>query len=69
MIDYKLIEAELEQIIDKHGLAHVLLAIEQVCYEKAEHIRTNWQDRDLALRWERNGRRLGKVTREMWPLS
>jgi hypothetical protein len=69
MIDHKLTEAELEQIIDKHGLAHVLQALEQVCYEKAEHIRTNWQDRDLALRWERNGRRLGKATREMWPLS
>ena len=42
---------QLEQMIDNHGLANVLEHIQYVCYEKAEHLRGNWQDENAA-RWE-----------------
>lgn len=34
----------LEHIIDRYDVPSVLKAIDQICIEKAEHIRTNWQD-------------------------
>ena len=34
----------LESLIDKYGVSEVLHAIACICYEKAEHIRVNWQD-------------------------
>ena len=33
----------LEALIDRNGLAQVMLALVHICGEKAEHIRTNWQ--------------------------
>jgi hypothetical protein len=33
----------LEALIDRIGLAQVMLALVHICGEKAEHIRTNWQ--------------------------
>jgi hypothetical protein len=42
----------LETLIDKHGLAAVLSAMSEVCAEKAEHIRSNWQDRATAKPWD-----------------
>jgi hypothetical protein len=43
----------LEALIDKHGLLHVVTALDLICTEKADHIRTNWQDRALAKDWDR----------------
>lgn len=51
----------LEQLIDTHGLDRVLTALEKVCGEKAEHLRTNWQDHAAAKEWERQGRLIGKA--------
>lgn len=48
----KELENTLEQLIDKHGLGAISEALSQVCYEKADHIRSNWQDNGLAKRWE-----------------
>jgi hypothetical protein len=50
---------QLEEIIDSHGITNVLEAIEQVCYEKAEHVQSNWQDRPLAKAWEKVATKLG----------
>jgi hypothetical protein len=52
----------LEQLIDVNGPAHVLDLFIEVCHEKAEHLRTNWQDDDMARQWERIAKRLDKVT-------
>jgi len=30
--------------------------LSDICYEKSEHIRTNWQDRALARVWQNVGR-------------
>jgi hypothetical protein len=56
--------ADLEQMIDKHGLHHVLTALECICSEKAQHIRLNWQDRKTARPWDTFGKRFGKLARE-----
>ncbi len=42
----------IEQIIDRNGLHKTLLLIEDICFEKAEHVRTNWQDEVLSKMWE-----------------
>lgn len=40
-----------ESLIDKHGADRILEALREVCYAKAEHVETNWQDKALASRW------------------
>ena len=47
-----------ESIIDRQGLYAVLVAISDICYEKAEHIEYNWQDENTALPWRHAGRRI-----------
>lgn len=44
---------QMEQIVDKMGLSTVRDILVGICHEKAEHIRANWQDDELAARWER----------------
>lgn len=48
-------ERQLEQIIDASNLSNVLEMIAGICYAKADHIQTNWQDGPLALAWETAG--------------
>ncbi len=47
------IETTLEAIIDEHSLARVLVALEDICHGKADHLRSNWQDASAARVWER----------------
>jgi hypothetical protein len=56
--DEPTLEDELEELVDTNSLAEVLDALAQVCYEKAEHLRGNWQDRDTAAHWDKAG---GKI--------
>lgn len=42
----------LEQLIDRRGIAEVLIALSEICGAKADHILTNWQDQPLAKRWQ-----------------
>ena len=54
MTDSQLTSTELdnlEALIDRRGIEDVLIAISEICGEKAEHIQVNWQDATLALRW------------------
>jgi phosphoglycolate phosphatase-like HAD superfamily hydrolase len=44
---------ELEQLVDRHGLAEVLDAIAGICGEKAEHIRASYSDEKLGDAWDR----------------
>ena len=43
---------ELEQLIDRTSLAAVLDGLAQICSEKAEHVSTNWQDKQLYAAWD-----------------
>jgi hypothetical protein len=45
-------------MVDESTLKQVVEALSNVCYEKADHIQTNWQDRNLAKEWERAGKLL-----------
>lgn len=51
----------LEKEVDRWGLDGVLMMVADVCYEKAEHIRTNWQDAQTARVWERAAARIIKL--------
>ncbi len=42
---------DLETMIDRLGMAEIMFLLTHICDEKAEHIRENWQDEDLAKRW------------------
>ena len=41
----------LEQLIDQTSLASVLTLLSVIAHEKAEHIRSNWQDPTTAQSW------------------
>jgi hypothetical protein len=41
----------LERLVDENGLTAVLDALATVCYEKADHVQSNWQDSALR-RWQ-----------------
>ncbi len=62
------IEEQIEALIDKHGLLHVLTTIELLCAEKAEHIQVNWQDRMTARAWDNASKRISKLLRTDLPL-
>ena len=49
----KLTEEQIESHIDGPGLIDLLCMIDTICIEKAEHVRSNWQDITLAKEWER----------------
>ena len=52
---------DVEHLVDKWGLSFLLATLEQVCYEKADHITMNWQDPKLAKTWENVGKKLDKL--------
>jgi hypothetical protein len=51
----------LEQLIDSHGLGTVVEALAEVARDKAEHVRTAWQDEQYARHWDRAARELDKA--------
>jgi hypothetical protein len=55
------LENELERLLDKHSLGIILNVLTDICHAKAEHVRTNWQDEELASSWEYNAKQLDKV--------
>ncbi len=42
----------IESMVDRLGMAEVMLLLTHICGEKAEHIRENWQDQELAKHWD-----------------
>jgi len=46
------LEGSLEHLLDQSSLSDLLQALGQVCYEKADHLRSNWQDRSAASDWD-----------------
>jgi hypothetical protein len=51
----------LEQIIDASSIERLLELIADVCHEKAEHLRSAWQDANAAKSWERDAAKLLKL--------
>jgi hypothetical protein len=57
------VEDQIERIIDQASLRQVLEAVAYVCWEKAEHIRSNWQDEHLARDWDAAGKVVDTASR------
>lgn len=53
--------ATLEDLIDRFNISSVIMEIANIAEEKAQHVRENWQDENLARDWERTARYLDKV--------
>ena len=54
-------EMELEAMVDRHGLSAILNQLANICGEKADHIRSSYDDKALAKCWDRDGKLLAKV--------
>jgi hypothetical protein len=52
----------LETLVDNLGLDHVLDALATVCFEKAGHLESNWQDSASARLWRRAGKSIDTLT-------
>jgi hypothetical protein len=52
---------QLERLIDTIGLPAVLRLLGEICYEKSEHVATNWQDKALADCWSSAGDAVHKL--------
>jgi hypothetical protein len=55
----------LEAMVDRHGVSGVLSMLSEICAEKAEHLRVNWQDRPAAGVWNRRGNAIEKVAERL----
>lgn len=51
----------LEMLIDEHNLDVVLDGLASICHEKAEHVRSNWQDKAGARAWTANAKAIERI--------
>jgi len=58
--------ASLEQMVDQVGMANVLYALAHIAREKANHLRSNWQGREAAVIWDRDGARCEQLATRVW---
>lgn len=52
---------DLERLIDRDGIENVLTAIGMICYDKSDHILSNWQDSATARWWYRIAQHLSAI--------
>lgn len=55
----------LERFIDESSLREVVDTLVTICYEKAEHISSDWQDDSLAREWTKVGKLLDGVATKL----
>ena len=48
----------MEALVDRSSLNYVLNTLTQICFLKADHISSNWQDEGLAKLWIRAGEKI-----------
>jgi hypothetical protein len=51
----------LESLIDKLDITTVQSMLVEICDEKAQHLRENWQDNNQAKLWDKNASQLLKL--------
>lgn len=62
MTDAERLDVEfLEGAVDRLGLREVIEHLASICSEKAEHLRSNWQDERSAARWDADTERLERA--------
>lgn len=47
--------------VDRASMEGVLTALEEICFEKADHVESNWGDSALAKAWERVAKAIQKA--------
>ncbi|MEA5565472.1 MULTISPECIES: hypothetical protein [unclassified Anabaena] len=52
---------DIKAMLDSMSVVDVLRIMSQICYEKAEYLRTDYQDSETARAWEKVGRAVGKI--------
>lgn len=55
------IREEIEMNIDLIGFSEFISLVSQVCGDKFDHVRTNWQDEVLAETWNKAGHNLDEI--------
>jgi hypothetical protein len=50
--------AQIEFAIDTMGVSGLLSAIAEICNEKADHLRENWQDNAAAKDWDKTAHKV-----------
>jgi hypothetical protein len=61
----KELENQLETLVDRFGLKTVVDRLANVCWEKADHLRSNWGDKVLAKDWSCAASRIDNAGRKM----
>lgn len=51
---------DLEEMMDKYSITTLIETLSSIAGEKAEHVRTNWQDERLGKTWDRMARVLDR---------
>jgi ribonuclease D len=59
--NHKEIKNEIESALDRIGATDFANLLCDVALEKAEHVQTNWQDRDLSRAWKRYAKAAEKL--------
>jgi hypothetical protein len=52
---------DIQAMLDSMDVSEMLKIMSQICYEKAEILRSDWQDIETARAWEKVGRAVGKI--------
>ena len=58
-------KVDLEDTIDVDGLAETLEKLGDICFEKSEHLVSNWQDAGAAAQWEKAAFLIHAVARKI----
>ena len=56
---------QLEPMLDRSCLITFLEALSMICREKAEHLRSNWQDLASAKCWDQTADAIDRVIRKL----
>lgn len=52
---------QIESIVDQSSVDQLILKLSRICYEKSEHIESEWQDKKTARVWRRAAARLARL--------
>jgi hypothetical protein len=59
------VKETIESFIDSNSLSEILTAIEEICYEKCEHLCSNWQDENAGAIWQKAAQEIGKANSQI----
>lgn len=57
---------QIEKLIDNITISQMVEMMSEICYEKAAHLRENWQDEKTAKIWDKNARQLSNISGKLY---